>query len=275
MRFHASRMLMCTLMIATAGTSTADKIAKSGRELVAENSDAVVTIRMIVEETFSFGGMGSDATETTAETTGSVIQEDGLIVAALSATDPSKFFEGLFENLYDDDFNIDIRSELKELTIIMGNGEEISAEIVLRDTDLDLVFIRPESMVDHSFSHFDLSASVSSEQFERIAVLYRLGNVANRAVTANFPRVLAVMEKPRRMYVLAAWMDMMGWTGTGRPVMTLDGKFLGITVLRSIKTVGSGAVSLVWDGENSAAEVVIPAADILESALQVPTRSRE
>ena len=83
------------------------------------------------------------------------------------------------------------------------------------------------------------------------------------------------MEKPRRFYVLSTWSDMTSWTGMGRPVFTLDGKFVGITVLRRIKTLGGSSESLFFDGDNAAAEVIVPAADILEDARQVPARSRE
>lgn len=269
------KLLLCLMVAAWPRLAVADEIAEAGRTLVAEQSDAVVTIRMVIEQTFTFGGAGSSVSESVSETTGSVIQEDGLIVASLFATDPDKLYEDLFAEWEDEDFKIDIRTDLHQLTIVMGDGEEFRAEIVLRDSDLDLVFIRPEKKVDRSFSHFDLGQSPSPAQFDRIAVVYRLGKVANRAITAAFPRVLAVLERPRHFYVLSSWSEMMSLAGTGRPVFTLDGEFLGITGLRSIKTIGSGSTSMLMDGENAAAEIVVPAADILESAHLVPPRKSE
>lgn len=266
---------LCLWLTAWAGVAAADEIADAGRALVKGKSDAVVTIRMVIKEIWDYGDGDSDADESVLETTGSVIQEDGLIVAALSATDPSEMYNDMFAAFEDDEFKMDVRSEVDEIMIIMGDGKELSAEVVLRDSDLDLVFIRPKEKADQPFSHLDLSKSPSSAQFDQIAVLYRLGKVANRSVTAAFPRVLAVMEKPRRLYVLASWSEMVGWSGTGRPAFTLDGDFLGITVMRSIKIGGSGLASMFSDDENSIAEVVVPAADILESSLQVPGQSTD
>lgn len=275
MRRLTPKLLLCLGLATWTSVAAADDIAEAGRALVAEKSEAVVTIRMVIKETFSFGSGGSDSYESILETTGSVIREDGLLVASLSATDPSKLYEDMFADWEDDDFKMDIHSEIDEITIILADGEEIPAKIVLRDSDLDLVFIRPEKKADRPFAHFDLSKSPSSAQFDQVAVLYRLGKVANRAITAGFPRVLAVMEKPRRLYVLSTWSEMMTWTGLGRPVFTLDGHFVGVTVLRIIKTVGSGSTSMLMDGENAAAEVVVPAADILESAQQAPPQSTQ
>ena len=53
-------------------------------------------------------------------------------------------------------------------------------------------------------------------------------------------------------------------TGLGCPVFTLDGAVVGVLVVRAVPSVSSG------DPYGDAIPVVLPAADILETAQQAP-----
>ena len=261
-RRAAALIGLCFSLISAA--ADADALARAGRSLVREYADTVVTLRIVLSESFTFSGRSGSRFESVTETTGTIIQPDGLIVASLIATDPSKIYDDLFEEFEDADFSFDFQSDLDAMTIILGDGEEIHAEIVLRDTDLDLIFVRPHARALRVFPHVDLSHSSMPEQFDRVAVLRRLGKVANRTVTAQFPRVLAALEKPRPMSVLSPLDD-----DTGHPVFALNGKFVGMTTFRMIRITGGETSSMFSDFENATAITVVPASEILRDVQQI------
>lgn len=265
--------LKCAVVVAIAlwGTAaTADKLAESGRKIVAENRESVVIVRLVIEESFSFGGM-AEKSESVSETTGTIIGEDGLTVASLTATNPTSMIEDMLGSMSVPGMQMTVDSNLKDVKILLDNGEEISADVVLRDRDLDLIFVRPKSIPPGGYQSISLTAGAVAEQFDQVVLLSRLGKVANRVLSGSFPRVKAVMQKPRKLYVISG----MDAGAFGEPAFTLDGSFIGMTTLRKIKatgSVGGGMFGIGGMGEmaSNMTSVIVPAADILEAAEQVP-----
>jgi len=168
----------------------------------------------------------------------------------------------MIELWQEEDPNYKIDAQVTDLKFVLPEGKEIPAKVVLRDRDLDLAFIRPVALPDQPFVAVDLAQSAQPELMDEIVVLGRLGDVANRELWLALDRITAIVTKPRTLYIagLDVWV-----AGLGVPAFTLDGRLVGITVMRAIPTAGS-----VSGRGNTSVPVVMPAGGILEVARQAP-----
>ena len=274
MRILYAPILLTMALALSSVPAAADKLAEVAKGVVKDNKEAVVTIRLVLEERFSFGGLGSEKSESITETTGSVIGKDGLTVASLSATNPMSMISDMLSGLGGDEdlgFQFSVDSDLSDVTLILDNGDEMSADVVLRDRDLDLIFVRPTEPRAEDFRVIDISSDPKVEQFDQLVLLGRLGRVANRSISGSFPRVSAVMEKPRRLYVISGG----GAGALGEPAFDMQGNFVGMSAMRKIKSSGPGGGGFMGLGSlsnigSNMITVIVRAEDILEAAEQAP-----
>ena len=137
-----SHCLIFALALALAGTSApgrADELAEKGRAIFKQHQHAVVTVQAVMK--ISYPG-AAKSTENRQDLTGTVVDPSGLTVLALSACDPSEMYQRMLAEQGSQN-KLDI--EVTDLKILLDDGTELPAEIVLRDKDLDLAFIRPKT----------------------------------------------------------------------------------------------------------------------------------
>jgi hypothetical protein len=140
----------------------------------------------------------------------------------------------------------------------------------LRDKDNDLAFIRPKTKPAAPMAALDLTKSGKADILDQVISLTRLGSAAGRAYSASVERISAIVSKPRLFYVPETSATT---TTMGAPAFTLDGKPLGLFVIRSLKGKdaggGLGAMFGGIQGE-SVTGIILPAAEILKAAKQAP-----
>src|SRR6185369_12543088 len=83
-----------------------------------------------------------------------------------------------------------VEIEVTDVKMILDDGTEAPAEIVLRDRDLDLAFIRPKSKPASPMTAVDLSKTGSAQLLDEIIVLDRLNKAASRAYSAFADRIV-------------------------------------------------------------------------------------
>jgi hypothetical protein len=235
----------------TAWHSQADEFAEKGRQVLKQNQHAVVTVQVVIKATAA-GGRGS---ENKQELTGTVVDPSGLTVLALSACDPAEMYRRL-----SDDYRVEV--EVSDLKILLDDGTELASEIVLRDKDLDLAFIRPKSKPAQPMVAVDLAKAGPADVLEPLITLNRLNKAANRAYSASPERVAAVIQKPRTFYIPDTGMTA---TTLGSPAFLMDGRLLGIFVMRAVS--GAGGTSNLRQNLTS---IILPAEDVLKAARQAP-----
>lgn len=267
-RLHRSitLSLMAGVLSISGGVASADELAEQGRAILAKHQEAVVTIQMVLKQKMSFGGQSQD-NESKTETTGTVIGEDGLTVVSLSETDPSSIIESMMGGMGGQLGNLNIDTEISDVKILKKDGSEIDAEVILRDKDLDLAFIRPITKPDSAMPYVALEDSGAPELLDQVIALNRLGRVAGRVHSASVERVEAIVERPRTFYIPG---DEATLTGMGSPAFTLDGKIIGIFVVRAIKTSDGGLMGMMSGRQDNMTSIILPASDILEAAAQAP-----
>ena len=247
----------------------ADELIDKGRAIFKTNQQAVVIVQLVLKNKMSFGGMGGRSGEARRDATGTVIDPSGLTVLSLSSTDPSLLLETMMAG-GEEESRFKMESELSDVKIVLDDGTELPAEVVLRDKDNDLAFIRPKTKPATPMAALDLAKSGKADILDQVISLTRLGSAAGRAYSVSVERISAIVSKPRLFYVPETSATT---TTMGAPAFTLDGKPLGLFVIRSLKGKGaSGMFAGMFGGvqAENLTGIILPAQEVLKAAKQVP-----
>jgi hypothetical protein len=249
--------LLTAVSACMAATCHADEIGDKGRDIFKKYQHAVVTVQTVLKVTDSRGGRSSNPSEIKRDLTGTVIDPSGLTVLALSSVDPAELYRRVSE-----EYN-KIDTQVNDVKLLLDDGTEVPSEVVLRDVDLDLVFIRPKTKVTAPMEAVDLSKSSAVEMLEPVIALNRLSRAAGRAYAASVERIDAVIQKPRTFYIPDTGPSS---STLGSPAFALNGNIVGIFVMRAVSAGDSGGRN---SGENVTA-ILLPAEDVLKGAKQAP-----
>ncbi len=242
----------------------ADEVSDKGREIFKKQQRSVVTVQVVQRISASSGGNAAEPRESKQDITGTVMDASGLTVLSLSAADPTEMYRRVY-----DTSRFKVESEITDVKILLDDGTEIPSEIVLRDKDLDLAFIRPKAKPAAPMAAVDFAKSSPAQVLDTVIALNRLGRAAGRAYSASVERVSAVVQKPRTFYIPDSTMTA---TSLGSPVFALDGQIVGIIVMRTIAASGAGMNNFRSD---SATSIILPAEDIFKAATQAPEAKGE
>lgn len=253
--------LFLGLSLLLPGAAQGDDMAVAARQIVAANQDAVVTVRLVLKQTYSSPGAATEEMEEKMEVTGTIIDATGLTAVSMVATDPSSLYADM---MGEEDDGFKMESQVTDVKLLMSDGAELPASIVLRDKDLDLALIRLKTPPEKPMAFVDFSKPSKIEQFDPVAILGRLGKVAQRACAGAISRVTAVVNKPRAFYSLGGDSFQLG-----SPAFSLTGEAVGICVLRKMN-VGEDSYSFFdfHGGDSNMIPVILPASDIIELATQ-------
>ncbi|MCK5179564.1 MAG: trypsin-like peptidase domain-containing protein [Candidatus Omnitrophica bacterium] len=251
------------------GTPTwGDEAATAARKIVSQWQDAVVAVQITIEQRMAISGRQMNKKESKIEVGATVIDHSGLAVLSLSSTDPTGILNDLMSGKEEDQFKFDWTSEIKNVKMILADGNEVPAKIVLRDKDLDLAFVYPIEKLPSPVHPLDLSGNTKPEILDQIVILERLGKVAGRVPSVSLSRIQAIVKKPRILYIpgSAAMSE-----GLGKPVFSLDGKVIGMLLLGIKKPQGvEFGMSNMFGGMSSVGILpsILPAEEIMEVAKQ-------
>ena len=264
MRCH-SHLILAALALGLAGVTApcqASELAEKGREIFNKNQQAVVTVQVVLK--MSYSGT-SKSSETRQEITGTVVDASGLTVLALSTADPSEMYQRM---MAEQGSQYKLEAEVTDLKILLDDGTELPAEIVLRDKDLDLAFIRPKTKPASPMAAVDFNKSAPAQLLDELITLNRLNSAAGRAYAASVERISAVVQKPRTFYIPDSTMTA---TTLDSPAFALDGKVVGLLVMRAVNSKGGGNRNM----RENMTSIILPAEDILKAAKQAPEAKGE
>jgi hypothetical protein len=253
---------IAAVMLLTGSLALADETAESGRRVLAKHQDAVVTVKLVVSYSMTFGARDQQS-ESKTEAVGTIIDPAGLTVISLTAIDPSAMMKARMRSQTTE---LKIDSQVKDAKITLADGTEIPAEVVLRDKDLDLAYVLPTEKPAKPLPALDLAHAAKPQVLDEVICLNRLGKVANRVAAVSVERVDALVDRPRPFYVLAAG----GSSGIGSPVFTVSGVPIGIILIRNAPAESEANIASIFSGTGGLGfmPVVVPAADILEDSKQ-------
>lgn len=261
--------VVMTGLVLVCYSAGAGELEDQGRAILERHQKAVVTVQLVVKQKFSMGGMGAQEDESKSEATGFIIAPDGLTVLALSATDPTSMIENMMSGMGEMASQFKVDSDIADVKILLDDGTEIPAKVVLRDKDLDLAYVRPLEAPAAPLPVIDLAGVAEPAILDPVITLNRLGKVAGRTCAVSIERIQAIIRKPRTFYVPGKDPT---HSGVGSPVFTTEGKVVGMIAVRTIKTEGGASFADMFGGGTAQGMigVVVPAEDIEEGAQQAP-----
>ena len=224
---------------------------KTWRTLLKERSECVTWVSATVKVEISSGGRSYPPQEQKLEALGTVLSNDGLVALSLTKVDPTA---SILSRVRGGGASVNVN--YSEVNILMQDGSEVPAKLILKDSDLDLAFLLPlkdkEKIV---FQPVPKSHKKTKPQpLDEVASLGKLSRNLYRQSTLMRGWVNAVIEKPRKYYVIDR-------LSAGTPVFDASGNWLGIGVYKMV----SGKPTQI---------VTLPAEDVLEIAEQVRKRIR-
>ena len=240
-----------------------DPLKSRAKELLKSHQEAVVHVKISMKQSMSIAGQELPGQDSQVEVTGTVIDPSGLAVVAESDIDPTSLLMGLMGGLgggLGGEGGFESKTDVTDVKIVLPDGKEEPARLVLRDKDLDLAFVVPQKK-DMKLQHIALAASKAPELFDDLFVLRRLGRSLDRQPAISVSRVSATVNKPRTFYVTDSTMEQLGC-----PVFDRQGKVIGITVRRRGPS-GGGGLSLA-NLTGGMVAVVLHAEDVKEVAEQ-------
>lgn len=260
-------ILAAALLTSTIASAANGDLHTTATKLTQDYGDSVVWLSVVSKTSMSVDGdapaqlkaqLAGQERETTIETTATFISKDGLLVTALARLDQASLVDGQTVNTPAGPIKLKAESEIKDIKVIMPDGTEIPADLVLKDTDLGLGFIKIRSESDEAqgieIDAIDLSNSSAGAMLDDCIALGRLDQSLNREPSALTTEISGITTRPRTFYRVL--------TDTiGCPVFLSDGKLLGLTVIR--KPAGNLSA-----GKMNMSPVVLPAADIAKIAAQ-------
>jgi S1-C subfamily serine protease len=246
------------LLFSSPAARTQDALTAASKKIFEARQDSVVWVSAVAKVAFSAEGakdspMNLPDQENKVEALGTIIDPEGLVVTALNQLDPARNISGREFRMGGNLVKIEATATLKEVKVTMPDGTEIPAEMVMKDADLDLAFVRIKTASKEAkgvaIKALDLKAAGPAQIADEVVTIGRADEVLNRVPTVARGQVTAATRKPRE------FLRVTGAT-QGCPTFLMDGRLVGIAVTRTVRS-------------KSSATVVLPAADVLEIAEQV------
>jgi hypothetical protein len=245
LRLPAATVMAALTLLPASVHAVSDAEAVAGRDIVKRYADTVVSVELVV--TIKAGGAGgSQSREIKREVNGTVISPTGLTVTSLGSIDPraAGAMSGGRANEGPD-------AEFKEVKLRLGDNSEIAARVVLKDGDLDLAFIAPESDAaagGRQFAFVKLDDPAEATVLGTYYEVTRLPKALQRLTVVQLSTIVGIVEKPRRL-IYASEQSM------GCPLFDAQGHVLGL----GLRYYASGGVI---------APIIVPAADVADMAKQ-------
>ncbi len=230
--------------------AVADAQAAAGRELVKRYADAIVGIELVVTVKVKIGEREQAPREQRIEVNGTMISSTGLTVTSLAAVDPQVQFDAVRAMQPGGGRGMElVGAEFKEVKLRFADGKEVPARFVLKDADLDLAFMAPEtSESGREYAHIKLDDAAEGAVLGNYFFVSRAPKTLQRVPLVRPSQIIGMVEKPRRLFLISE-------QNLGTPLFAPEGKVLGIT----LQSFSNGRPT---------GPIVLPAADIAEMAKQ-------
>jgi S1-C subfamily serine protease len=235
-------------LIADSVRAAPEAEAAAGRALVKRYADAIVSVELVLTLKLKFGDREQPPREQRIEVNGTVISPTGLTVTSLAVVDPQSQMEGIRAQLGGRGAEL-VGTDFKEVKLRFADGKEVPARFVLKDADLDLAFMAPETPeADRVYSHVNLGEAATGVVLGNYFFVSRQSKALQRVPVVRMTEVIGIVEKPRRFFLMTD-------QSLATPVLDPQGKVLGISLQHFANGRPTGLV-------------VMPSEDIADMAKQ-------
>jgi hypothetical protein len=236
---------------------SADALKDTGREVVRRYGGAVVKIKFVLSTHLVFQGKEIPQPDREEFTYGTIVDPSGLTVAPASQIDQLSNMVNSEEPMRTPDgqkYEFKMKSKLENLSLVLSDGNTLPARIVLKDSDLDLVVLRPRHASGPLPAVPINDEAKAPELLDDVIILSPATPEDAQPCTVNVSRVSSLVQKPRPLFKCNGFV--------GCPVFDAQGKLLGINVAGKKQSSGF----FIWTPP-----VTLPAAAIREACQQAAT----
>ena len=196
------------------------------KALLERRAPVLVTVKFVLK--INMGGMmgGMSDEESESEVTGIMIDAKGLVLC--SDTQLGGIMRMVTRMV--PMLGATITTTPTDIKVLIGDDTEgREAELVARDSELDLAWLQIKNVGDAKFDYLNLSKGSPVTVGQRVVCIRRMGRYFGRSAIVLDGRIAGKTKKPRDLYVPSVELAMTH----GFPIYTADGKFVGITVTQT------------------------------------------
>lgn len=270
MKTQMKIIIVSLLLSAVSAMASSDELKTKAKKILSDNQDAVVWLSVISKQEVKAEGDAAasmrlpdmaNSKDEKMESLGTVIDSSGTIVTSLGSISGSGQLDGREIDTPKGKVKLRVKTEFKEIKVILADGTELPAVMVLKDADLDLAFIKvltdsPEAK-GVTFQAVDLSNNGVGTILDDVVLLARMNAELGRQPIVITGEMHGSVKKPREFYFVPT-------PTRGVPVFLSDGKILGIALtLKSTSPLKAGSNTVQMQS------VVLPAKDVLKIASQI------
>lgn len=235
-------------LLAPFAASAQETVEQQARKLLEQHKSSLVVVTAKGMLKAKTTGEPLPDRDQQRRTLGVTIGEDGLLVVSNSAIDASVGLAGQQARM--DENVVTIQSaltEFSEVEISYGDSTLLKGKVLRQDIEADVAFILPDQeaakAANKVFDRVDLSQfAATAEAADQVVGLSRSSAVYGYMPTLVMGRITGVFKGDRTFFVTDAG------TAQGIPVFTLDGKPVGVTVVRIIDGKPSGVLGTLSAG---------------------------
>ena len=246
------------LMVARAAFAGDADDEKDYQKLLTEKSPALVTVKFVLK--VKMGQLGDNEAET--EVTAVMIDPKGLVLCSNTETGGKLGRVGR-----------GISAALTDIRVLIGEDTQgLEAELMARDSELDLAWVKIKQPGDKPFAFIDFAKSARPRLGQRMLTVERMGKYFGRAARIGEMRVSAVTKKPRELIVPGGES-----VSLGLPVFTASGDIVGIGVAQSPASddAGESALDSESDTADSSTSLILPADEVVKATARARESAQE
>jgi S1-C subfamily serine protease len=235
-----------------------EDVETAGRAVFDKYADSVVTVALTFQIQMSLGTR-NQASEGAVEVLATVMNDKGLLAVSNSAIDVAAQVRAQISSQVPAGTEFNVDTTIKSAMIIMPDGADVPAKVVLQDSDLDIAFLQPESPDEQGAETSSVKFTAvpakggekapKLEPLDNIIVLGRTDESLNRIATVNVGQIETAIRRPRLIYRANV-------SGLGQPVFNGKGELLGMFLRQS-------------SGEGAGAIIIRPIQDVRKGAKQI------
>jgi hypothetical protein len=228
------------LALAASHYAAAADLADAARAALASSSDSVLAVRLVVKLKMNMQGQSQDA-EQKIEVDATVIDPSGLAVTSASLLDPTAALKGMLAKMGPQAAMIQLDSEVKETAVLLPDGSEADADILLTDKDLDIAFVRVRDAKQKFAAATLAKRAAPAKPLDGVFVIGRTDKAANRTPTASIGAVKCFVKGPQPYYLV----DSETASNAGCLVYGADGAPLGLVVSKPAAAAEGGSEGML------------------------------
>ena len=223
-------LLLCPLICTPAAHAQTDT-KTAARQVFETNSSKIYGVKALVSLEASVQGKQVINREVPAYGIGTVIAED-MLVTSYRTIKPNPNIQGLARAQAR---ALTMTTEVKEIKLIDGSGEEFDAKLVLHDEDLDLAFVALDRESDNADSWscepVDVDQDVELTHLDDVVFLSRAKESMRFQPSVRMGQVSTIIKRPRKLYSTSTLV-------IGGAAFNIEGQYVGMGIR---KKTGSGS----------------------------------